>query len=494
MCRATLLLLIVFFTQTAVAQMRLSWVAQYDGPANNLDRPESILTDAAGNVYVTGWSEAGPPTNGDCTTIKYDRFGVMQWVARWNGPDNYWDYGADLAISSSGELYVAAYAYGGPRAVLLKYDAGGGLLWNRILSDGIGVAVALDSQENVYFAASAGGYPRDLSLWKFDAAGNEQWYRGYDGPAASHDNLVDLAIDDEDNIYILGQVRNATDGDEIALLKYSPAGAVQWARLYSDGIDNAVSGLALDSIGNVYVGARTRLTYTEHELMMLKYGADGTLLYRRAQAGPTAGEAYPHGIAVDSADHVVMTGWTQSNLGGAHWTTVKYDAVGNQLWVRHHLNTVGDWNVPMAGVQFDASNNVFVGGYATGSGGDADLLVIEYDSDGDVVWQTWFAGSGGFFDGAQDMVVDNRGIIHIVGSSGVGAENDDYLTLKFVPACEGDINKDGEVGLGDLSVLLQHFGQTDDATFEDGDLDNDGTVDLADLALILSAFGSFCST
>ncbi|MBI5866455.1 MAG: SBBP repeat-containing protein [Planctomycetes bacterium] len=486
--------LAVFLTQFAGAQMRLSWVAQYDGPASNLDRPESILTDAAGNVYVTGWSEAGPPTNGDCTTIKYDRNGVTQWVARWNGPDSYWDYGVDLAINSAGELYVAAYTYGGPRAVLLKYDANGGLLWSRILADGVGVVVALDSQENVYFGASAGGYPRNLSLWKFDPAGNEQWYRGYDGPAASHDNLTDIAIDADDNIFVLGEVRTASGSDEIALLKYNDSGALQWTRLYTDGIDNAVSNLARDSFGNIYIGARTRITYAQHELMMLKYDTNGTLLYRRAQTGPDGGEAYPEDIAVDSADSVVMTGWTQSNLGGAHWTTVKYDAAGNQLWVRNLLDTVGDWNVPMAGVQFDASDNVFVGGYATGGGGDADLSVIEYDPDGTMVWQGWFAGSGAGFDGAQDLLVDERGIIHAVGSSAAGPENDDYLTIKFVPACEGDINADGEVGLFDLTILLQHFGTESGAALEDGDLDGDHDVDLQDLATLLSAFGTVCST
>jgi hypothetical protein len=58
--------------------------------------------------------------------------------------------------------------------------------------------------------------------------------------------------------------------------------------------------------------------------------------------------------------------------------------------------------------------------------------------------------------------------------------------------CPGDLDRDGLSNLNDLTVLLAHFGETDDATRADGDLDADGDVDLGDLDVLLSAFGSDC--
>lgn len=65
--------------------------------------------------------------------------------------------------------------------------------------------------------------------------------------------------------------------------------------------------------------------------------------------------------------------------------------------------------------------------------------------------------------------------------------------VTFVGApCVGDFDGDGVVGLGDLSILLAHFGQLSGATAADGDVNGDGAVDLSDLTILLARFGSNC--
>ncbi len=58
-------------------------------------------------------------------------------------------------------------------------------------------------------------------------------------------------------------------------------------------------------------------------------------------------------------------------------------------------------------------------------------------------------------------------------------------------ACPGDLTGDGTVNLSDLSLLLEHYGQSD-ATPADGDLDGDGDVDLQDLTALVQLYGSQC--
>jgi hypothetical protein len=78
----------------------------------------------------------------------------------------------------------------------------------------------------------------------------------------------------------------------------------------------------------------------------------------------------------------------------------------------------------------------------------------------------------------------------------VEAAVDDFraYSLDCTPSapCPGDLDGDGTIGLGDLTVLLSNFGTASGAGPEDGDMNADGAVDLTDLTAFLSLFGSTC--
>jgi endonuclease/exonuclease/phosphatase family metal-dependent hydrolase len=53
----------------------------------------------------------------------------------------------------------------------------------------------------------------------------------------------------------------------------------------------------------------------------------------------------------------------------------------------------------------------------------------------------------------------------------------------------GDLDRDGDVDLSDLAILLSNYGMLSGANPEEGDLDGDGDVDLSDLAELLANYG-----
>ena len=55
----------------------------------------------------------------------------------------------------------------------------------------------------------------------------------------------------------------------------------------------------------------------------------------------------------------------------------------------------------------------------------------------------------------------------------------------------GNIDRDGDVDLADLSILLANLGATSVGP-TDGDADGDGAVGIQDLAIVLAQFGSSC--
>ena len=58
----------------------------------------------------------------------------------------------------------------------------------------------------------------------------------------------------------------------------------------------------------------------------------------------------------------------------------------------------------------------------------------------------------------------------------------------------GDLDGDGEIGLGDLAILLAAYDSCDGDPYWDpvADLDDSGCVDLADLAALLAVYDTTC--
>ena len=57
------------------------------------------------------------------------------------------------------------------------------------------------------------------------------------------------------------------------------------------------------------------------------------------------------------------------------------------------------------------------------------------------------------------------------------------------PACPGDLDNNGSLGVSDLNIILSEFGCTNDCA---ADFNDDGSTSIGDLLFWLSLFGTVC--
>ncbi len=87
------------------------WVDRRNGAANGDDYPTAMALDAAGNVYVTGYA-AGVGTGYDYATLKYDPAGNIIWGRLYDGDAHGDDAPQAIAVDAAGSVYVTGYSWG----------------------------------------------------------------------------------------------------------------------------------------------------------------------------------------------------------------------------------------------------------------------------------------------------------------------------------------------------------------------------------------------
>jgi uncharacterized delta-60 repeat protein len=176
-------------------------------------------------------------------------------------------------------------------------------------------------------------------------------------------------------------------------------------------------GVALDSSGNIYV---VGFSGASNNIQLAKYNSTGTIQWQYQLSGASIENGYS--IAVDSSSNVYVVGMV--TVSGAYLTAVaKYNSAGTLQWQRQ-LGVPGSADSPGYAVAVDGSGNVYVGGSSDWDRGNADFMVVKYNSSGTLQWQVYLGGSG--TDEIYGLAVDSSANVYVTGIS-----SSDLLIVKY---------------------------------------------------------------
>ena len=253
----------------------------------------------------------------------------------------------------------------------------------------------------------------------------------------SYDEAVDVAIDGDDNIYIIGNSTAGTFpgsidplGGNAFVRKYDSTMTPLWTRQWGSEQADRAKSMAVDDDGNVYVVGFTYLTIHnqtsmgKRDAVVLKYDTEGNHLWTR-QFG-TGGHDEALGVVVDEDGDVYVAGFVRGTLPGQTDSgeldgfVCKYDPGGNQLWTRQFGTGNTDDDIAFD-VIVDATETVYAVGSTDGAFEGYDdpsahnAFLRAYTSNGTYLWTQQFAtGNQSHAFAAGNETADR---VYVVGGS-----------------------------------------------------------------------------
>ncbi len=283
------------------------WAKKIDG--NSFSVINSLVTDASGNIYTTGYFEnttdfdPGIGTtnltsagNFDIYVSKLDASGNFIWAQQVGGILR--DEATSIAIDISSNIYITGSFRGtvdfdpgigtytlsspsGASVFILNLDASGNFIWAKQPGANLAHYITLDNFGNLYLTGNFMGTVdfdpgistytlnsigvSDLFVSKLDPFGNFVWTKQMGGTASYNDG-TSIAIDANGNVYLTGFFLGAIDADpgssiytltpfggyDCLISKLDSFGNFVWAKQVGGPLDDVDWSVALNNSGDIY--------------------------------------------------------------------------------------------------------------------------------------------------------------------------------------------------------------------------------------------------
>ena len=246
---------------------------------------------------------------------------------------------------------------------------------------------------------------------------SQVWIARYNGEASLDDCATALAVDEQENVYITGYSYRLSNKKSYLTIKYNPNGETLWTRRYEGFSDSEAKNIIIDSENNIYVTGWSDGENTQRDILTIKYNCLGDTLWTRRYNGSDNQDDEPTKMVIDSRNNIYVTGFSFSNGSNYDYVTIKYNQDGIERWVRTY-NGLGDSTDISNSVSVDREGNVYITGVSYGLGTKGDFATIKYDTLGNLIWVTIYNDTTNIFDDeAIGIGLDSFYNIYVAGIS-----------------------------------------------------------------------------
>lgn len=428
------------------------------------ERPEYMVMDSKGNLYIVGRTEGDLSGQGafggrDMFIAKISINGNLLWIKQLgtdqsdslrsvvlDEADNIWAVG-----DSRGNMGDAGNN-GGSDVVVIKLNSDGELLTTKQFgtsSSEYGMGITIDNSSNFWvtgytygtFSSNVSRGGTDGYLAKLNASGDVISVKQFG--TTNNDQPYKVRMDNNGSIIVAGLIGSGLMDNEtflyeqnyLLLTKLGASGDIVWSKTTASSEQEWASDLKIDQNNNIYIigGSTLNLGLSrdsgDRDIFFSKYDPDGNELWTRSLG--TLGVNGGSKLHIDQNGSIHFAGYSESNfnhhvnMGGRDILSAKYSSMDELIWYRQAGTTTDDNG---RAIWVDRLGNVYVAGTTqgnldsnTGQGGD-DVFLIRYES----------TGQG--FQAGTDLVSPQLTAISING----GDSSTDYRMARVSVDCSDD--------------------------------------------------------
>lgn len=353
---------------------QIQWFKYFD----SVSYSTKITVDDSGNVFV-----AGHRVNG-YVTVKYNTQGIQQWATSYTTTPSF-GWASDIITDDSSNVFVTGIADNN-KFTTVKYNSSGVFKWVAIDGPTNGLTyshITFDNNRNIYILNRGFDTINNVpvcSTIKYNNGGSKKWERFYKGNFINGGSEpIDLKYDPSGYLYVLAYGTDWNDGD-YNLVKYDTLGNLIWTFSYNftSYYDNPRS-LVLDKKGNAYITGDIYPTGGSYDsIATIKVSKSGVFKWKRTYSTGYSGSDVGRGIAIDSLGYLYVAGRGSDSFYKQNYITIKYDSLGNQIWLAKYQNTSSSFDI-LNSLSLDKFGNVYLSG-TTMETNSSGILTLKYSN------------------------------------------------------------------------------------------------------------------
>jgi len=352
------------------------WQRQFGG--SNTDIGYSVVQTNDGGYAIAGKTIETGETSSDVYVLKTDSLGIYSWGTTCGGGSN--DIGYSI-IQTTDSGYVIGGVYGNLFR-LIRLDSSGSVVWTIGAAHTHSAFYSILQETGGYILAGyinwSGG---DVYLVKRNnSTGHEIWHYSFGGTAYDEGRSIQKTLDG--GYIIAGYTSSFGSGEQVYLIKTDPEGSPIWTRAYG-GTNDDRGYSVLETPDGCYIiaGYTNSFGAGSYDFYLLKIAVWGDTLWTRTFGGSGADSAFSVVQAPDGG--FVIAGFTSSfGAGGSDVYLVKTNSEGYMMWDTTFGGTGNDGAYSIAAT---ADGGYIITGYTCSFGsGNEDIYLIKIDSIPDV--------------------------------------------------------------------------------------------------------------